>query len=124
HPVAVAVLADRGRFAHVVLVADLADDFLEDVLERDEPRRAAELVHHDRQMPGTALEVTELAIERLRLRHESRGPHQILPAGAGRPPRAARGAGRTVRECAAPAGARSPRARARPGPGGGATRRQ
>src|SRR2546421_2690713 len=58
-PVAVAVLTDRRGFAHVVFVADIADDLLEDVLEGDEPRRTAELVHHDRQMRGAPLRSEE-----------------------------------------------------------------
>jgi hypothetical protein len=39
----------------VELVLDLADELLEDVLERDDARRAAVLVDHDRQvLPGVA----------------------------------------------------------------------
>src|SRR5207245_8586928 len=55
-------------------------DLLKDVLERDETRRATEFVDHDRQVRGTALEVPQLAVERLALRYVRCGPHNRLPA--------------------------------------------
>ena len=60
---------------------NLADDFLEDILQRDEAGGAAELVHHDRQMGGRALKVAQLAVQRLGLRHVCGRPDEVLPAG-------------------------------------------
>src|SRR5438445_226857 len=68
HDVAVAVLADRGRGVDVVFVADLAHDLLEDVLERDQAGRPAELVDHDRQGRGAALKVAQVGGGGLTLR--------------------------------------------------------
>ena len=64
---------DRRDLVGVVLVLDLADDLLQDVLQRHEAGRAAELVHHDREMARAALEVPELAVERLAFGHERGG---------------------------------------------------
>src|SRR6266568_4325343 len=57
HPVTVAVLVDGRRLGDIVLVADLPDDLLQDVLQGDQSGRPAELVHHDRQVRGSPLEV-------------------------------------------------------------------
>src|SRR5260370_27107273 len=80
HPVAIALLTDRRRLTDVVFVMNLAHDFLEDVLERDQARRAAELVHHDREMRRPTLEIAQLAVERLGLGHVGGGSHEGLPA--------------------------------------------
>src|SRR5207247_10341347 len=81
HDEAATVATDSGRSFHVVLVADLSDDLLEDVLQGDQPRGAAELVDDDREVGRPALELAELAVESLRLRHEERRAHQVLPPG-------------------------------------------
>ncbi len=65
-----------------MFVADLADDLLENVLARDQPRRAPELVDDDRDVRRRSLKIAELVVERLRLRHKRRRPHQRLPARA------------------------------------------
>src|SRR5256886_2706665 len=83
HDVAVAFLADGGRGLDVVLVPDLPHDLLQDILERDQSGRPAELVDHDREVRRATLEVAQLAVERLRLRDVQRGPHQVLPAHRG-----------------------------------------
>ena len=69
-PEAAALLLLDLRLLVVVLVVDLADDLLEDVLDRDEPRRAAVLVAHDRDVRSARLEVAQLRVDRLRDRDE------------------------------------------------------
>ena len=86
-PAGLVELQHRRDLVGVVLVVDLADDLLEDVLEGDDPRGAAELVHHHGEVAGSALEVAELAVERLALGHERRRPDQggPRPASVARP---------------------------------------
>ncbi|OQC37728.1 MAG: hypothetical protein BWX64_01949 [Acidobacteria bacterium ADurb.Bin051] len=54
----------------VVLVGDLADDLLDQVLDRHQPRGAAVLVDHDRHLLPPGLELAQQLAERLGLRHE------------------------------------------------------
>ena len=63
---------DRRHLVGVALVLDLAHDLLQDVLEGHDAGGAAELVHHDGQVAGAALEVAKLAVERLALRARTR----------------------------------------------------
>ena len=63
-----------------MLVADLADDFLEDVLAGDQTGCAAELVDDDRDVSGRGLKVAQLVIERLGFGDERRRAYQRLPA--------------------------------------------
>jgi len=54
----------------VELVANLADQLLEQVLERDEAGRPAVLVHHDGQVELLGLELAEQRVGPFRLGHE------------------------------------------------------
>ena len=71
------------RLLDVVLVADLADDLLEDVLDRDEAGRAAVLVAHDGDVRAARLEFAQLRVDALRDRNERRRSNR---ARANRPP--------------------------------------
>src|SRR5882762_4598236 len=82
HPDPSAVLSNRRRGLRVMLVADLAHDFLENVLTGDQSRGPTELVDDDRDVRGRSLEVAQLIVERFGFRNERRGPHQRLPARA------------------------------------------
>ena len=73
---------DRRDLVGVALVLDLAHDLLENVLQRDDAGRAAELVDHDREMARAPLEVAQLAVERLALGHEGGGADERLPGRA------------------------------------------
>ncbi len=70
---------DRRHLVDVVFILNLADDLFQNILERHDAGGAAELVDHDRQVTGAALKIAELAVERLRLGHERRGPDQRVP---------------------------------------------
>ena len=67
-----------GRVGKVELVLDVADDLLEDVLERDDPVDVAVLVDDDRHVLLLAPEVGEERGEVLRLRDDVRGPDDRL----------------------------------------------
>src|SRR5436309_7342796 len=56
HPEPGPVLANRGRRLRIMLVADLAHDFLENVFAGDQSRGPAELVDDDRDGGGRFLE--------------------------------------------------------------------
>ena len=58
----------------VELVLDLADDLLEEVLERDDPLDVAVLVDHDRHVLVRPAELGEQRGDVLGLRHHRRGP--------------------------------------------------
>ena len=68
-PVAVGQPAHRPA-GGVGLVGDLADDLLDDVLDRDDPGRAAVLVDDDRELGPLALQVGQQVVERLGLGHD------------------------------------------------------
>jgi hypothetical protein len=53
-----------------VLVLDLADDLLDQVLQRHQPRRAAVLVQHDRHLDPLLAHLPDQVLHRLALRHE------------------------------------------------------
>ena len=65
------------RLLDVVLVLDLADDLLEQVLDRHEARRAAVLVEHDRDVDLAPLELVEQVVDRHRLGDEDRRPQEL-----------------------------------------------
>ncbi len=67
---------NRLFFALVVLVADLADDLLEQVLHRREARRAAVLVDHDRERELPALHLAQQLRDALGFRNERYRAHQ------------------------------------------------
>ena len=58
------------RVLRVVLVADVADDLLDDVLQRDDAARAAELVHDDREVEATRLHLPQELANLVGLRDE------------------------------------------------------
>ena len=61
--------------AAVVLVGDLADDLLDDVLERDDARRAAVLVDDDGHLEAALAQLAQQRVEADRLGHdEAVGP--------------------------------------------------
>ena len=60
-----------GRYG-VVLVGDLADDLLEDVLDRHQAGEAAVLVDDDRHVGARGLHLPQQLVDRLGLRHEGR----------------------------------------------------
>ena len=66
---------DRLRL-DVVLVADLADDFLEEILDRHQPGGAAVLVDDDGDLDLLALELLQHLRHALGLGHERRRPDQ------------------------------------------------
>ena len=74
HEHAVALLDDRLGL-DVVLVADLADDLLEHVLDRDQAGGAAVLVDDDRGLDLPALELAQQLRHALGLGRERRRPH-------------------------------------------------
>src|SRR5580658_3830816 len=59
----------------VVLVSDLADDFLEYVLDRGQPGRAAVLIDHDGDVYPPGLHLPEQIVNRLAVRHEGSRAH-------------------------------------------------
>ena len=73
----VVVLADDGLGLAVVLVANLADQLLDDVLDGHEAGRAAVLVDDDRELKALLLELAQQIDDALRLGHERRRPHDL-----------------------------------------------
>ncbi len=72
------VLADHGLGGRlVVLVVDLADDFLDDVLDRHDAFAAAIFVDHQRQMDAGRLHLGEQVDGRHRGRHEQDGADDL-----------------------------------------------
>src|SRR5438552_1268121 len=59
-PQAPGTLLSNLRLLDIVLVADLADDLLENVFDSDQARRAAVFVAHDRNMGPARLKVAKL----------------------------------------------------------------
>ena len=79
-----AVLEPLDRLVRQVeLVLDLADDLLEQVLERDDPLELAVLVDHDRHVLVRAAELGQQRGQVLRLRDDVRRPQQLLELDAG-----------------------------------------
>ena len=72
---AVALVDDRLGL-DVVLVANLADDLLEQVLDRHQAGGAAVLVDDDRALRLLALELLQQLRHALGLRHDDRRPQQ------------------------------------------------
>src|SRR6185437_5248267 len=78
HPIAIAILLD-GRWLRRGVVTDLTDDLFENVFEGHDARGAAELVHDDRDVRAATLEIVQLGVEHLRLRHVRRRADQLPP---------------------------------------------
>ncbi len=70
HRVRAVLLRDDGRLLVLVLVRDLADELLDEVLERRETRDGAVLVDDDRERLAPAAKVGQERRDRLRLRRE------------------------------------------------------
>ena len=77
--VPVGVAEQRLDLVDIVLVLDLANDLLENVLQRHQARGAAKLINHDRQVTAAALKVPQLPVEPLRLGHKAGWANQVLP---------------------------------------------
>ena len=65
---------DQHRLLDVVLVLDLADDLLEQVLDRDQSRGPTVLVEHDRDVHLAPLELMKQVIDGHGFGHEHGGP--------------------------------------------------
>ena len=65
-----AFLADVEIVVDVVLIADVADDLLEHVFDRDQAGHAAVLIHDDRHVVMADAELLEQHVEALALRNE------------------------------------------------------
>ena len=68
---------DRLILLDVVLVVDVADDLLDDVLERDESGDTAVLVDDDGHVIAARAEFAQQHVEAFALGHEHRRPHQL-----------------------------------------------
>ncbi len=68
---------DRLILLDVVLVVDVADDLLDDVLERDESGNTAILVDHDSHVIAARAEFLQQHVEPFALWHEYRRAHQL-----------------------------------------------
>ena len=87
--------ADRLRLGHrVVLVVDLADQFLDQILERDDAGRAAVLVDDDRQMVTLAAHLGQRGEHVLAGRQPADLAGERADAWCARPVRSAASAGR------------------------------
>ena len=74
---AVRLAHDRRHCVLVVLVGDLADDLLDDVLDRDEAVGAAIFVDHQRQMDARRLHARQQIDRPHRGRHEQDFAHDL-----------------------------------------------
>ena len=71
------VVALDGRLLDVELVDDVAHQLLEEVLERDQPGRAAVLVDHDRHVELLLLHLAQEVGDLLGLGDELGRPHAV-----------------------------------------------
>jgi hypothetical protein len=71
---AFAQLLEGNFFGGVVLVADLADDLLDQILQRHQPGRPAVFIDDDGHVDPARLQVGQQIIGFFRLRHEQRRP--------------------------------------------------
>ena len=69
-----------SRLLDVVLVLDLADDLFDQVLDRDQPGRAAVLVDDDRDVHAALLHLVQQLVDLLGLGHVRRLARQRLDA--------------------------------------------
>ena len=69
---------ERLLLGQVVLVADLADDLLQHVLQGDDPGGASVLVDHDHHVGLFEAHLVEQLVDLLLLRHGVDGPQQAL----------------------------------------------
>ena len=75
-----------GRLVDVVLVLDLADDLLDQVLDRDQPVDAAELVDHHRDVGARLAHLHQQVEDRQRRRdeqHLAQQPRELRRAAVG-----------------------------------------
>ena len=75
-------LADLVFGLLIVLVVDLADDFLEHVFDRHQPGDAAVFVEHDGDVRAALLEQLQQVVDRLGFGHEQRLAQQFGAAAA------------------------------------------
>ena len=73
------------RFFAVVLVLDLADDLLEQILDRDEAGRAAVLVDDDGDVHLALAQLGQQLVDALRLRDEVGRARDLASAAGGDP---------------------------------------
>src|SRR6185312_16304830 len=66
-------------FIFVKFIADIPDDLLEDILQRDDTARAAEFVHDDREMNALLLELLHEVADQLLLVDEIHRTKQGMP---------------------------------------------
>ena len=83
---AVALVGPQRAFVLVVLVADVADDLLDQILDRHEPVDAAVFVDDQRHVEPRRLHLLEQHADRHRRRHVQQRPQQ--PARSKSPPAA------------------------------------
>ncbi len=88
HPVPPAAQRLDVRGLPVVLVADLPDELLDQVLERDEAGDPAVLVDDHGEVDGLQLHVAQQVVRLLRFRREERGARERRSRGAIRGTRA------------------------------------
>ncbi len=65
------------------LLQDLAEDLVQQVAERDEPRHGAELIHHHREADAGALHFAQHFARGLALGHEERRLHELADRRVG-----------------------------------------
>ena len=80
--VSVVVELDILALLLVILVVDLADNLLQDVLQRDQSARAAILIDDDGHVDVVLLEVAQEVVDHLGLGHEVGRTDETLPAKA------------------------------------------
>ena len=84
-PSAIGQREDVARFSLAVeLVLDFAHDLLQHVFNRDQPRHAAKLVHHDGHVIAVDAKSAQQIVQPLALGHEHGRAHQRAHAQLGR----------------------------------------
>ena len=66
-------------FFLVVLIIDFADDLFQNILQRHDTARSAELIHNDGNMHFVLLELSQEVVNLLCLRDKIRRTNQALP---------------------------------------------
>lgn len=72
---------DQFGGGFIMLVLDLADDFLDQILDGDEPVGAGKFIQHHRQMHSPRAHIGQHIQRAARLRHIKRLAHQHRPVG-------------------------------------------
>ena len=70
-------LGAHALHGDIVLVLNIADDFLENILERDEPHQRAIFIDHEREMLPPAQEFGELILGHGGVGREPGGAHDV-----------------------------------------------